>query len=387
MFYESAYSNRMFHFCTDKFHHTFLMILVQLVVICAMFPIAKTFELQHLKENTEIRVTQDTYDKFVYFSKMCALATCITDYKLKVGETLYDGGCPSNLKFCSDLNVNPALKDTVIEVLLKLEEYQLGTGFLAVDHFHKILILVFRGSTTSWDWFHDFLLMPSAYDPYSKEHYEKQVGEGKVPPCENCKLHYGFSNFWKTLHPEFVNRLESFAMKYPDYKLTITGHSLGGVLATMAGVEFKLRGFEPQVVTFAQPKLFNSEMAHWVNQLFAVYKRSQKIEDTREVEMFCENKGGLYRVVHENDQLVDIPFFFHHAGLQIDIKKYETPHEIQDLKYVGVSKDVGTSSFNSSTNTLEKEAMSTEMELYQEDWLHMYEHRNYFIRINECGYI
>ncbi|KAL6950774.1 hypothetical protein ACO0QE_000055 [Hanseniaspora vineae] len=356
-------------------------------MVAGMLPLTKTLELQHLKENKEVSVTQGTYDKFVYFSKMCALATCITNYKLKVGETLYNGGCPSDLKFCSDVSANPALKDTVIEVLLKLEEYQLGTGFLAVDHYHKILILVFRGSSTSWDWFHNFLLMPSAYDPYSKEHYEKQVGEGKVSPCDNCKLHYGFSNFWKTLHPEFVNRLESFASKYTDYKLIIAGHSLGGVLATMAGVEFKLRGFEPQVVTFAQPKLFNKEMAHWVNQLFGVYKMNEQIEDTREVEMFCESGAGLYRVVHKNDRLVDIPFFFHHAGLQIDIDKYETPHEIKDLKYVGISEDVGEARINSSADIPEDQKVTAEMELYQEDWLHMYEHRNYFIRINECGYI
>lgn len=336
-------------------------------------------EIQTKSEN----MLAPAYERLLFFSKMSALTNCISYDQLNEGKTLLEGGCPPHLLFCSDLNNNPFTDQVYIKkVILSKNKFDLGTGYIAVDHHHKVINMAFRGSSTRWDWLHDFLITPTQYIPFSFDKYEEQVELGNIPPCNNCKLHSGFSLFLSSLQESFLKTLEATYEEYPDYNFVISGHSLGAAVAILCGIEVKIRGYDPTVVTYAQPKTFNAEMSEWVNEIFDVYKLDAKNRNTKSLDL----KSGYYRIVHMNDYVTDLPPQYTHCGLQIDINKILIPHDLSDLRYTGleISKNINTPApykmVDFEDSTLINICLST-------DLLHLYEHRHYFIQINECDYL
>lgn len=323
---------------------------------------------KHVKFSSEI------YERLVYFSKISAMVSCISDNSLIPGKTLRDGGCPSHIAFCSNENVNPTNDKTRVELVLTAEKNELGTGAVMVDHGKKVVILAFRGSTTRQDWASDFEIYPVKYSPTSQECYQKLIEDGLIEPCRNCKIHRGFNKFSETLGDPFLETVEKIFKRYPDYHFVITGHSLGAALATISGIEFKLRGFDPVVLTYANPKMFNREMKEWVDDLFS----------TRKIDRCINEKGGItfskgyFRVVHDGDYIPMVPPFYHAAGLEIFITKGDLPHQICDLEYRGSRDYYNPEDF--SNEDWQVKASSFE----DGDWIHKKEHRSYFINISGC---
>ncbi|XBW35240.1 hypothetical protein QEN19_000804 [Hanseniaspora menglaensis] len=360
-------------------------------------------ERSELSKNNVV-IENNAYDRIVYFSKMCAITNCMSYNQLQENITFFNGGCPSHLKFCSDINSNKAANNTYIESIILAKDHELGTGYIAIDHMKRVIILAFRGSHTRWDWYHDFLLYGASYQPASQKLYQEKIKKGEVKECIDCKVHAGFNGFLKTLHVQFMERLENIFKNYTDYSLVITGHSLGAAVAVLAGIEFKLRGLDPTIITYAQPKIFNSNMIEWINDLFEIKSLDKNNRDKG----YLNLTNGYYRIVHENDYITDLPPYFRHAGIQVDINKVLLPHQVSDISYNGLDYYYSTfekhSKKNNDTlalikitninkNTIQRETsinFHQESKLWEslpDDWLHLYEHRNYFIQINECDFI
>lgn len=319
--------------------------------------------------------TNEVYERLVYFSKISAMASCISDGTLVPGKTLKDGGCPAHLRFCANEDVNPTTDKTRVELVVTAGKGQLGTGCVLVDHGKEVVIMAFRGSTTTQDWLSDFEIYPVDYSPTSKYAYDELVEKGTIDACKNCKIHRGFNKFSGTLGDSFLEIVENIFKQYPNYHLVITGHSLGAALAIMSGIELKLRGYGPVVLTYANPKMFNREMKEWVDKLF----------ETQIVDRKCIDKGelifdeGYFRVVHDEDYIPMVPPFYHAAGLEIFIKKKELPHNIGDLEYRG-SRDYYDPEALSDEDW---QAMASGSD--DGDWFHKKEHRSYFINISGCN--
>jgi putative lipase involved disintegration of autophagic bodies len=54
--------------------------------------------------------------------------------------------------------------------------------------------------------------------------------------CPNCKIHEGFYNSYKSVSGKVDDKVSQLITKYPDAKIVITGHSLGGALATITAI-------------------------------------------------------------------------------------------------------------------------------------------------------
>lgn len=222
----------------------------------------------------------------------------------------------------------------------------------------------------------------------------RKIQKGEIQECIDCKVHSGFSKFLETVHENFMKDVDMIFEKHSNYNFVIVGHSLGAAIAVLAGIEFKIRGFNPMVMTYAQPKMFNSEMIEWINELFQI----GKLDETNRRNGVLNFTSGYYRIVHKNDYITDLPPYFRHAGLQVDIEKNMLPHMIEDVKYNGlyyyyteVLEDRNTINVTESNNqeqennTYNTDPQSQNMKY--NDFLHMYEHRNYFVQVNECDYI
>ncbi|CCK69871.1 putative lipase KNAG_0D01190 [Huiozyma naganishii CBS 8797] len=313
--------------------------------------------------------TPEIYDRLVYFSKACALTSCITRDQLSTGKTLYDNGCPKHIRFCNDLEENPTADRTKISMVLAAQRGELGTGYVIVDYVREVVIMAFRSSTTTQDWISDFTTLPIDYEPVSKEDYEELIEKGEIRECANCKLHRGFHRFTETLSREFLDRMEQILERYPNYKTVVIGHSLGGAMASIAAIELRLKGYHPMVLMYAPPKIFNSEMKEWVDELFETREIHEQIMESGVMKF---NKG-FFRVVHAQDYIPMIPPFFESAGVEIFINKREIPHTIDDLEYRGIYNiPVAEMTIRDNMNKLARK------------WLHTYEHQNYFITLMGC---
>lgn len=327
--------------------------------------------LKQFNEGYNVHFTVDVYQQLIYFVKSSALSSCITHQRLNLGYSLKNGGCPNHIEFCHNYTINPSIDSTIIVSVLEANEGELGTGYVMVDYTNKTIIVVFRSSTTSQDWFSDFTIQPTKYSPISKREYWKLVKNKKLSPCQDCQLHKGVSKFMRTLGRDFLDKIEYILKRYPDFKIVIAGHSLGAALASLVGIELRLKGYHPLVLTYASPKIFNSNLKDWVNELFDTETIHEGIIKTGKVDL----KRGYFRVTHKNDYIPLVPPFYKAAGLEIFIKKISLPHELEDLKYYGMT-----------SNIFPLMEYASDLSSFVDQLLHTYEHTSYFIYLKGCKY-
>lgn len=115
----------------------------------------------------------------------------------------------------------------------------------------KRFMVVFRGTESRTDWFHDFMIC--------KHNISGMIGTTSMP--ENS-VHSGFhrqlfqnNNFYK-IKDKLMSLLQQ--EEYADYDVYCTGHSLGGALCTLFGY-FLSKKIDKHVVvvSFASPRVGN----------------------------------------------------------------------------------------------------------------------------------
>jgi predicted lipase len=97
------------------------------------------------------------------------------------------------------------------------------TGYVAVDHTNKLIIVSFRGSTSSVDaWITNF-----------------EFDTVKSDICSGCTAHRGFWNSWADARDRVTPAVKQASATFPDYKIAVVGHSLGGAVATFAAAALR----------------------------------------------------------------------------------------------------------------------------------------------------
>lgn len=141
--------------------------------------------------------------------------------------------CPGNLDTpgtqvtCSACNC-PKVEAANASTML---EFTRGTpaddsGFVAVDDKNRLIVVAFRGSLSISNWKVDL-----------------QVWMTSIRWCEGCKAHTGFWQAWQEIREKIIPLIGRARSEHPDYRVIVTGHSLGAAIATLAATE--LRGMDP----------------------------------------------------------------------------------------------------------------------------------------------
>lgn len=160
--------------------------------------------------------------------------------------------------------------------------------------------------------------------PYKDQHPRAQrSAKVETSRCDNCTVHAGFMISWKHTRPHVTPQLEELVKQYPGYQLTLVGHSLGGAVAALASLDYKSRGWNPQVTTFGEPRIGNLALMHYMDRAFVS-------EDAQHF------KSMYRRVTHVEDPVPLLPLkewgYRMHAG-EIFISKPDLSPSVADLQY------------------------------------------------------
>jgi hypothetical protein len=159
-------------------------------------------------------------------------------------------------------------------------------GFVGYNAHENQIIVSFRGSVNVENWVTNI--------DFVKTNYKSVPG---------AQVHEGFYAAYAAVSSEVVAAVKSLLAAHPSASFLFTGHSLGGALATFAGVDVKeqIPTSNPvSMYTFGSPRTGNQAFSDHVFALFG--------------------SDGYQRVTHYNDvvpHLPPIPFGFNHAGDEV----------------------------------------------------------------------
>lgn len=236
-----------------------------------------------------------------------------------------------NFELITAWNTGPLLSDTA--------------GFVAYDHGEDRnsskgqIVIAFRGTYSITNAIIDLSTIPQEYAPYpgddGDDSSDKSLFRGRqqqltsAPQCVNCTVHVGFHTAWQHTRAKIMPDILQASLLQPEYNLTLVGHSLGGAVAMLAALEFKSRGFDPEVTTFGEPRVGNQALADYVDTCFS-------LNDT-------QTPGLRYRrVTHVDDPVPLLPLtewhFAMHAG-EIFISKPDLAPNSTDLHHCSGDAD------------------------------------------------
>lgn len=170
--------------------------------------------------------------------------------------------------------------------------YECGTNSrdiqygIVLNHKDKKIVVVFRGSESFLDWYHDFLIF-------------------KIRLHDKVKVHGGI---YKQLTEDGVltnieNELLILSKQYPSYHIFVTGHSLGAGLSCMFSYLYARSNPTSYItcVSFASPRIGNEAF-----------------------KIAYENMTNLkhYRCYNSKDIVTTVPnYHYYHTGIRIKMKR------------------------------------------------------------------
>jgi len=255
-------------------------------------------------------------------------------------------------------------------------------GYIALSHSrtNPRLILAFRGTYSVANTIADLSTIPQEYVPYPGDDdddtsdfiapvldVDDDAPPAEPPKCENCTVHTGFYSSWLNTRKVVLPHVSKAMEKYPDYKLVLVGHSLGGAIATLAGLDFKARGWEPHVTTFGEPRLGNKHFNKYVDERFGITTD--------------HDHNKLHRVTHVGDPVPLLPLsewgFSMHSE-EIFISESSLPFSVADIHYCKGDED--THCIAGSDEDKPAWGVPTRFKF----WQLFFAHRDYFWRLGLC---
>mmetsp|Transcript_48987 Transcript_48987/g.78934 ORF Transcript_48987/g.78934 Transcript_48987/m.78934 type:complete len:404 (+) Transcript_48987:409-1620(+) len=191
-------------------------------------------------------------------------------------------------------------------------------------------VVVFRGTDYLINWIQDLMVykVDSDYDcgyyppPPLAPPPPKDDEQREVPPKprkRKCKVHSGFKSDWLSVRDNVMNATHAVLDMYPSAELWVTGHSLGGALASLCGLDLQMQynktSPNPKTVnlfTLGQPRVGNKDFADFL----------------------WEKIPAATRVVHQNDVVPHLPPHGHDLIIMTDFH-----HHAREVWQTGTEDD------------------------------------------------
>lgn len=147
-------------------------------------------------------------------------------------------GSRDYLRVCTVSEILYDFLDFILLIQIYSEGFKVdGTGYIALDSTNHLTILAYRGTHSTWDWLYDLAFLQKPV-----------VGLG----CFACFAHAGFYDMWLQNSEGIFNAIEPAIAQHPQNRIIVTGHSMGGALATLAAAFLRYKGYDLDLYTFGQ---------------------------------------------------------------------------------------------------------------------------------------
>lgn len=375
-------------------------------IAAAAAPVDQTPLLRHAHNNRTI--SAELFTELEELARIVDISYCVGMTSLGINKPF------SCLSRCNDFpkfelittwNTGPLLSDSC--------------GYIALDHGKQRVVVAFRGTYSIANTVVDLSTVPQEYVPYpgsddddeaarssldvSKEilggiagHFKRDV-ETDQDRCTNCTVHMGFHTSWKNTRPHVLPEFEKAKASFPDYQLTLVGHSLGGAIAALAGLDLQARGYDPKITTFGEPRIGNKALVSYLDRHFSLNHKTPPEQDT---------DLKYRRITHIDDPVPLLPLsewgYAMHAG-EIYISKASLSPDIQDLAHCTGDNDAQCIAGQDSTvpqdepalrkrdllNDVKDEIFDVKTEPWgipsrYKLWQLFFAHRDYFWRLGLC---
>jgi len=149
-------------------------------------------------------------------------------------------------------DVLPLPPDFNVSVPLKrnFDGVERTIGYLFFSDKLKMIMVSFTGTFFFDQWESDLMFIQ--VDPTRLNNYEKGI-----------KVHEGFYNIYLSIREQLLDQVKKLSREVTQ--LVITGHSLGGALATITAFDLAKNKLKPVVYTFAAPRAGNIDFAKKYN--------------------------------------------------------------------------------------------------------------------------
>lgn len=275
-----------------------------LAALVASLAIDPPHDSQDLAED---KLGPSDYFELKKFANLASVAYCL-NAGLRESKSIGNQGdtCPSAA--CSHDGIDHY---KVLKTFRFGSWFDVGSSFIAVDHQQQTLYLTFRGTASIPDWINNFAACLVDYTPLV---FSNGIN-AKLQKCDECKIHRGFNSFVLQNGIEVVKEMIKLKKEFPDYHIVVTGHSLGGAMALLTGVELRLLGYDALVVTLAGPKVGNQEFVDFANKLLQTEKSVELINIHKSFERL---DVGYVRMIHKHDIVPLLPpsRAYHHGGYE-----------------------------------------------------------------------
>ncbi|TVU47045.1 hypothetical protein EJB05_06623 [Eragrostis curvula] len=158
-------------------------------------------------------------------------------------------------------------------------EQSTSQAFVGVDHNLNAIIVAIRGT------------QENSIQNWIKDLVWKQV-DLNYPNLPNAKVHTGFYSSYNNtlLRPAITNAVRKARKLYGDINIIITGHSMGGAIASFCALDLasNFGSKDVNLMTFGQPRVGNAAFASY----------------------FAEIVPNTIRVTHERDIVPHLPPYF-----------------------------------------------------------------------------
>lgn len=235
----------------------------------------------------ERNITQELFDELEELAKIVDISYCIGGL---------NSGIQSPFKCYSFCREFPDFE--LIQTWCTGMKLSDSCGFIALSHSPRPprIIIAFRGTYSAINAVTDLTVIHEEYLPHPGNS-GKIVGVSDT--CDGCTVHKGFLECWKNTDEEIFEVVAKTRREYPDYQLTLIGHSMGGALAAFAGLDYAWRGWKPVVTTFGEPRVGNKAFSEYINKKFTseTYRRVTHIGDP--VPLLPFHYLGFYHHAHE----------------------------------------------------------------------------------------
>lgn len=167
----------------------------------------------------------------------------------------------------------------------------IADGFVGYIPSKATIYVVFQGSKNPMQFLADTKIRKVTYQACQAEY----ASTGKNP----CQVHEGFYNAQKQVNTNVVNAVSNLRAQFPSFQVVVTGHSLGGALATIQAVSLiQTLNIQVRLFTFGAPREFNNQASSSVSSYITDKNRVTHFADPIVRLPVLNNHVFVYRHIH-----------------------------------------------------------------------------------------